>query len=257
MFYSSTIVVLLCAVLALLALLLHKVLRIHAASFELLAHAEVTRAEAQSLFAQLQALSALERLLGLDLPLPPMRGWAGSPDFLLFLARRMLETKPNVVVECSSGVSTVVAARCLQRMGVGHVYSLEHDAAYAEKTRRLLGEYGLQSWATVLDAPLTTQPGSTPWYADGVLPADLSPIDLLVVDGPPAATAPMARYPALPRLIDRMAPAFAILVDDADRADERAMLERWRREIPGIQLTRIAAEKGLALVQRASASSDQ
>jgi rhodanese-related sulfurtransferase len=250
MIYSIAIVVLLCVVVALLALLVHKTLRIHEATFTLLDHAEVTRAEAGSLFAQLQALSALERLLTLDLPLPPMRGWAASPDFLYFLARRILETKPKIVVECSSGVSTVVAARCLQKIGSGHVYSLEHETLYADKTRGLLLEYGLQSWATVLDAPLSVRPGSTPWYSLDALPSDLPPIDLLVVDGPPVATAPMARYPALPRLIDRMAPLFAVLVDDADRADEVAMLERWLREFPNLKSTRIPAEKGMALVER-------
>lgn len=231
------------------ALLFHKLRRIHLATFELADHAVNTRRETESLFAQIQALLALERILSLRQPLPPVRGWAGSPDFLLALAERVFATKPMTVVECSSGVSTVVAARCLQQLGSGHVYSLEHDEAYAEKTRALLAQHGLSEWATVLAAPLQLGSEGTPWYQDAVLPAALPPIDLLVVDGPPATTATQARYPALPRLRPRMATRFALMLDDADRPDELAIVQRWRDQFPGLKVSRPPCEKGLAVLE--------
>lgn len=247
---ESMLMLLLLGALALLqALSWHKIRRIHLATYRLLEDSASGRREAESLFAQLQALMALERILGLAEPLPPMRGWAGSPDFLLEVAREALGRKPQVLVECSSGVSTVVSARCMQLNGSGHVYSLEHEPEFAAKTRKLLARYGLTEWATVLDAPLQTTHTTTPWYAEQALPADMGRIEMLVVDGPPTPVAPLARAPAWPRLRGRMAKRCVVLVDDADRADETEMVRRWRALEPRLKETRLAAEKGLVLLE--------
>jgi hypothetical protein len=141
-----------------------------------------------------------------------------------------------------------VAARCLQLRGKGHVWSLEHEPEFAEKTRTLLRRHGLSSWATVLDAPLEADERGTLWYRHTVLPDSVPAAGVLVVDGPPQSTGPLARAPAFPRLRTRLAPGARIFVDDADRPDERAMVEQWTRTEPGLQVTRPMAEKGLAVV---------
>src|SRR3546814_9693589 len=64
------------------------------------------------------------------------------------------EEKPAVVVECGSGLSTVVIARCLQLNGGGQVFSLEHMEKFAAQTRKELSRRGLSDWARVIDAPL-------------------------------------------------------------------------------------------------------
>jgi len=233
------------AILFALILVFHKVKKIHLSTYELESAAEETK----NLFSQVQSFYALEKILNLNQPLPPLRGWAGSPDFLLRVAREILERKPGVVMECSSGVSTIVTARCLQLNGSGHVFSLEHDLTYAQKTRELVAAYGLSSWATVLHAPLQTVTTETPWYSEEVIPADLPPIDVLIVDGPPATTAPLARYPALPRLIGRMASNSIIIADDAARADETKMIERWKEAFPKITVIDCNCEKGCTLIR--------
>lgn len=179
-----------------------------------------------------------------------MRGWAGSPDFLLFAARHVLAHKPAVTVECGSGASTVVLARCMQILGSGRVYSLEHEAVYAGKTRELLREHGLEAWAEVIEAPLTATAGSTPWYGESNFPAAMRDIELLVVDGPPDTVARLARYPALPRLLPRMTEHFTVIIDDAARPDEVEMVAMWLREVRGTQSSTFTAEKGLAVVSR-------
>lgn len=232
--------------------LAHKIRRLHLQGFEALDHLQAIRAETDHLFGQIQALGLLDRLLNLELGLPTLRGWAGSPDFLLLLARHVLGKKPQVVVECSSGSSTVVLARCLQMNGCGHVYSLEHDAHYAGKTRRLLEERGLQTWATVIHAPLVPNPAwPSPWYDPMVFPAEMQQIELLVVDGPPNAVGPLARYPALAGLAQRLAAKFHLFLDDADRPEELDVVQRWRQEVPELELYRPTAEKGLAVLSRA------
>lgn len=212
---------------AVLLLLIHKVRRIHVSTYELRENVAATRREVESLFAQFQSLLALERLLDLRGSLPAMRGWAGSPDFLLSVAEHVMEQKPRTVVECSSGVSTLTLVRCLQLIGQGHVYSLEHEPEYARKTREHLKRLGLSDWATVLHAPLVRGADGADWYDENALPADLPPIELLVIDGPPASDNPEARYPALPRLMPRLASAFTVMLDDANRPGERAIVSKW------------------------------
>lgn len=236
------------ALLFLCAYILHKVRHMH-----LLVHAlrDDTRHGHTTLFRQLEALQGLYISLGLRRALPLTRGWAASPDFLQELAAHALDEKPRCVVECSSGISTLVLARCMQLNGGGMVYSLEHDPVYARRTRRQLELHGLGAWATVLDAPLTLQAfgGATQvWYDSAKLPADAA-IDMIVIDGPPQAVADAARYPAGPVLFPRMAPGAKVFLDDAERPGEQAALERWAREFPDLEIEALPCEKGAATLR--------
>lgn len=204
-----------------------------------------------NLFRQWESLLALYTDLHLEYGLPGTRGWAGSPDFLLAVARRVLTTRPARVVECSSGVSTLLIARALQLNGAGHVYSLEHEVAYAEKTRQELDRHGLGDWATVIHAPLgacRTEVGEQRWYDISALPE--GDINLLVIDGPPGTTGPLARYPAGPQLFARLSSGAAVYLDDADRPDERDAVARWQREFAGLQSEMVALEKGMTVLRK-------
>lgn len=250
------VVGLLCAVvpfvtLALAWYLLHKLRRVHVLLHDV---RDDMRVGQDAQFRQLEALHGLYVELAMQRSLPPTRGWAGSPDFLLELARHARTVRPLVVVECSSGVSTVVLARCLQLNGGGKLYSLEHDRAYAQQTRAQLLRHGLQEWAQVLDAPLITHDlggdlggEKWPWYDLAQLPPEIG-IDLLVVDGPPQTTGPLARYPAAPLLFPRLAPGAVVFLDDALRPDEQAALARWQTEFPALQQSAISCEKGCAVL---------
>lgn len=231
---------------ALLLLILHKVRRVHLMSFEI--SERLHRLESKSLIdlhQQLQALHALYVELQLDTGLPPTRGWSASPDFLLLLARHAKDARPETVVECGSGTSTVVLARCMQLNGSGHVYSLEHEAEFVEATRAELKRLGLSDWATVLHAPLRPHDlnGKTwPWYAHENLP-ELT-IDMLVIDGPPITTGPLARYPAGPILFPRLSTGATIFIDDAARDHDEQTLERWFSEFSEMRHRYHDCEKG-------------
>lgn len=228
---------------------LHKVRLIHLMAHELKDQAQRQPAE---LYRQLEALHGLYHELGLEQSLPATRGWAASPDFLLELARQARAARPAVVVECSSGTSTLVLARCMQRNGHGKVYSLEHDPHYAEQTRRQLQRHGLAHWATVLHAPLrdyTLGGQQWPWYETGQLPEGLK-IDLLVIDGPPMATRALARYPAGPLLFHRLTRGARVFLDDAARPDEQAILARWKTEFPQCAQRSLICEKGCTVLTR-------
>jgi len=213
-------------------------------------HGQVASRDSDT-FRQLEALVGLYVELQPRRPLPPTRGWAASPDFLALLARHALLSRPRVIVECGSGVSTVVLARACERNQCGHVWSLEHLPEMASFTREWLAEHGVGAYATVVDAPLlphTIDGLDGRWYSAAGLPNQ--PIDMLVVDGPPAATGRLARYPAGPCLFPRLALRGAVFVDDAHRGDERAMIARWEVEFPAMSRTSAPCEKGAVVLKR-------
>lgn len=217
----------------------------------------IVRLERQLARQQAGNLSQIEALLSLYAELrptgglPATRGWAASPDFLRLLCEQLAELHPATVLECSCGVSTVVLAGWLKRHGAGHVYSLENDARFAEQTRARLRQLGLDAHATVIDAPLVDLelPGwQGRWYDISQLPA-LPPIELLVIDGPPANSSALARYPAMPVLRSRLAARARLVLDDAARADEQAITARWLVEHAGLTALRApACEKGVVLL---------
>jgi len=208
--------------------------------------------QAMATYHQLESLVWLSNALSVRQPLPAMRTWAISPDFaatLFSLLRGM--NWPVRILELGGGVSTVIAGYCIREQG-GHIVSLDHDADYAERTRRTLEQHGLSDLATVLHAPLIETPvdgQSWCWYDLRDVPDD-RPFDLLIVDGPPAATQALARYPALPMLLDRLAPDAVVLVDDAHRADDRATIARWLETSGEFTMEDVATEKGAAILRR-------
>ena len=202
-------------------------------------------------FRQVEALVGLHAVLRPDRDLPETRGWAASPDFLLGLVAHAMATKPRVIVECGSGVSTVLLARCLSLNGSGQIYSLEHLPEFRERTVGELARHGVASRAVVLDAPLreyALPSGTWSWYSLGELP--IGEIDMLVVDGPPATLGPLARYPAGPLLFERLARNATIFVDDMVRADEQTMVARWIDEHPDLVQEIRAYEKGCVILRR-------
>lgn len=189
-------------------------------------------------------LLALVRLT--DAQVPPDGGWVAGADFLLLLARQVLEQKPKLVVEFGSGVSSVIIARCLQLNGGGRLLSFDHDPGFAELTRRRLARAGVAG--EVQAAPLRHghdgYGGS--WYGHGELPDG---IELLVIDGPPAWREEQAesRGSAAPAAFAKLAPNGVVLLDDAARPGERRVAARWRREFPDIRFGDAVTQKGVLI----------
>lgn len=162
------------------------------------------------------------------MPIPV--GWAMSPQVLEFVLRK-IRTAPRLdtVVELGSGVSTPWIAQALNTRGSGRLVSFEHDEHYAAITSRQLQAVGLESFVELRCEPLAAVElsGETfSWYQGY---KDLANVDLLIVDGPPGGTGPLARYPALPILLDKISDGGIVILDDAIRDDEDKIIERWTR----------------------------
>ncbi len=147
--------------------------------------------ELKQTFRQVEALANLSAILPTSDVLPATRGWAASPDLLLVLVDELIAQRPSLIVECGSGASTLWLALALRRFGIdGRVVALDHDPVFAVKTREFLARHGVSDIAEVRDAPLedvSLAGGTYSWYARHAW-KDLTGIDLLFVDGPPAAT---------------------------------------------------------------------
>jgi predicted O-methyltransferase YrrM len=171
--------------------------------------------------------------------MPAAGRWALEPNGLLrivdLIARRPIQT----IVELGSGTSTLWSSYALEKRGTGgRIISLDHDEHFAAITREVLEAHGFSDGpAEVRDAPLVPdvlEGHLSPWY-DPQSIEDITSIDLLLVDGPPEATGHMARYPAVPVLLSRLAPGAIVVVDDAARPEETAMVERWLADVPGLR----------------------
>ncbi|MBL4800460.1 MAG: class I SAM-dependent methyltransferase [Emcibacter sp.] len=235
---------------AILLFLLIKVRKIHQFCWKL--KDEISYKSIQTV-KNIEDLDVLYRELKFTKSLPPTMGFAGSPDFLRLVADyARLENVENIL-ECSSGLSTIVLAQTFKLKGKGHVYSLENSADYAEKSRENLKKYGLEDWATVITAPLTDMRLNNEdysWYdIDNKIP-ELE-FDGLVIDGPPWSVSKNARYPAGPILFKYLRKEAHIFLDDYDREEEQVAVDMWLAEQPGMTLMIHRFMKGCAeLIKR-------
>lgn len=214
------------------------------------------RIELTVAYHQLAALMDLHGLLPLRAPLPATRSWAASPDVLARLVVEVEQRRPLVIVECGSGVSSVVLGYAVQKAGVGRVVSLEHDAQFAEETRENLRVHGLLDVVEVRDAPLVAWSSTDgaeqfQWYDLAAL-EDLREVGLVFVDGPPGRLGPQSRYPAAPALLPHCADETCFVLDDTIRAGEQEVSARWLQEFPDLTMVARTAEKGMHVFTRST-----
>jgi predicted O-methyltransferase YrrM len=156
-------------------------------------------------------------------------------------------------VECGSGASTLWLALAMRRFGIGgRIIALDHDPVFGGQTRDFLARHDVGDLAEVRDAPLESFSlgGETyAWYARRAW-ADLTGIDLLFVDGPPATTGHQARYPALPLLSGSLSPVATAVLDDLVVPDMQKVLRLWLDAYPEFGAEILPLEKQAAVLRR-------
>jgi len=197
-----------------------------------------------NLYHQQQALQSIHALIDIRSPLPTMGEWAASPDFLHIITDILLDRKPLTVVECGSGVSSVVIGYLLKKNGRGHLYSLENSDVYAIKNTELICRHRLNNQVSILHAPLTEMTindEQKKWY-DTTQITTIQSIDILIIDGPTGH-----RYPALPILHTQLSENALIIVDDCNRKKDRENVLKWQHEF-GLNIEWLNTEKGPAVL---------
>ena len=198
--------------------------------------------------------SEIQAKLGLSQPLPYTLDWSAAPDFIGLIVEHALQAKPEIIVECSSGLTTLVLARCCQLNERGRVISLENGEEYAEQTLQKLCEFGLADYSHVIHAPLekVSLDRDYDWYSLKALP-EVS-IDMLVIDGPPGFIQKNSRYPALPLLFDKFSKQANVFLDDAARDDEKELVAQWLSEFSGVEHEYLDFERGCSVLDVKKAS---
>ncbi len=200
---------------------------------------------------------ALEERLNLKKGIPYTPDWSAAPDFMTLIVEHALATQPATIFECSSGLTTLMLARCCQMNGQGHLYSLENGSEYATNTRSYFERYAADDYATVIDAPLEKMAHNGDgflWYSSDEMAALISgqipaqSINMVVIDGPPGFIQKNSRYPALPQLFDLLADGCTIFLDDAAREDEKRIVTLWLAEYPGLEHQYFDAERGCSIL---------
>ena len=186
---------------------------------------------------ELEALLQIySRFTNTKLPMPSTGGWALDARSLAHLIAIFEEKRPQRILEIGSGTSTIWLAYLCQSFG-GKVVTLDHLEKYLNQTRAAVRDHGLESYVDARLAPLeeiACGQESYKWYSREVL-ADLSNIDMVLIDGPPASTGRKARYPALPMVVDRLTTEATVILDDAHRPDETDILTQWQSEFPDFE----------------------
>lgn len=207
-----------------------------------------------SLVTQVSAILGLYQRFQPKAPFPPFGGWAIGGECAHLLVSLVLTKRPAWVVEAGSGLSTLLMAHALESLGEeGMIISLEHDKVWLDKSQAMLDEHGVGRRVRLVHAPLVDVSigGEVfSWY--DLSGADLpDSIDLLFIDGPPEATGPLARYPALPLLFERLTAGATVVLDDAAREGERAAVQRWQYELPGLEVRFHRDSKGTVEITNA------
>lgn len=155
--------------------------------------------------------------------------WAAGSAYLKAVIHYVEATR-DTIVECGSGLSTLVAGTLAKRQG-RQLLALEHHPAWAERVGRNIRTHHLVN--VQLSVCELRSYEAFDWYAieDSQLPAR---VGLIICDGPPAQTKG-GRYGALPVLNRHLSPGCVVLLDDAHRPEEQQIAKRWCAEF-GLRL---------------------
>lgn len=214
---------------------------------------EQTRDLESSIASSQLNLSYINSLSKLPLKFPVFFGrWTVDGVTAKTIVDAVRETRPAVVLELGSGASTTLIAAVLEQLGLSdtrHI-AVDHLPDYLDATRQSVELQGLhrevEYWLCPLEEPGGT--GVAHWYSD--LPGKLgdTKIDVLVVDGPPGATQPEARRPALEVLRPFLSLGAIVILDDTSRPEEATILEKWKQQYPEIRIELEEHGKGCAKI---------
>lgn len=150
--------------------------------------------------------------------------WGAGSEFLAGCITYAMSS-PGAILECGSGLSTILIGAIAKKQGVPH-WVLEHNPKWAGRVQHYLAQYQLDS--VLYTRPLADK-GDYSWYD---APLDIMPdgFSLVVCDGPPSRTKG-GRYGMFPTMKNRLMPGCHILLDDAERKGELEAAKRWCNEI--------------------------
>lgn len=147
--------------------------------------------------------------------------WSISPALAAWL-EELSHERPGIrrILELGPGWSTSLLAA---GWPLASITTIEHDWRFA---RQHLSDLSRLANVRLIIAPLVESPATGLWY--DLADLTFSGIDLLLIDGPPGGLRPRIRAGAA-SLLPALSPGALVVLDDACRADESALVDDWCR----------------------------
>jgi hypothetical protein len=169
----------------------------------------------------------LASILGED----KLGGFSLDAEAVAFLWNYLIRTQPSIIIECGSGLSTIVFAQYLAKFraadGKALLISLEQDQQTRSDVELRLIRARLQEYARILHAPLDEAHRYSHEALDEFESLRIRGADLLLIDGPFGP--PGCRVWTLPSLLPYCRSGARWFLDDGFRDAEFAILKKWAR----------------------------
>lgn len=151
------------------------------------------------------------------------------------------------LVEFGSGASTVRWALEFSHL---NVLAFEHDQIYYAETMKLVQHFGVEKRAQVVYSPLSATWIGGRRFVSYTHPVVSESCDIAIIDGPPGFTR-RGREACLYFVYDALSVGGTVVLDDANRQDERAVVENWLKVYPGsFQYSSESIGHGLAVLRK-------
>ncbi len=187
------------------------------------------------------------------IPLPWLSdagGWSMEARAYEYICHLLDAVEIPRVLEFGSGAGSKILHRLVANRG-GTCLSVEHDAHFYRTTQDELAAAGLAHETSVVHAPLLPAKVfgiDTQFYDMSRLPADQR-FNLVLIDGPPSATSPLARLAALPAVSPLVEPGNSrVILDDYERPAERKTVEIWKQAVPELHCESITFAKHICVM---------
>lgn len=151
--------------------------------------------------------------------------WSADTSYLVCCIKHA-QMSGGPILECGSGLSTILLAVIAEKKGIA-LWTLEHKPEWSARVTEYLKRFRI-AIPHIHASPLRNY-GEFSWYDPPIkmLPARF---ELVVCDGPPGATLG-GRYGLSPVLGKRLSHGCVVLLDDAERKQERDIADRWSMEL--------------------------
>ena len=170
---------------------------------------------------------------------------------VLWLYTEIIKKRPRVIVECGSGLSTIVIAYALslyEEEMSSNFYSLENDERWLKLTESNAAMLGLTDYIELIHSQMSEYIFEEKTYYSYKLSALVGlSIDLLLIDGP---SPKYGRYAVLPSFLDALSENAQIILDDVYRQSEKKCLDSWTSLADISLIGYIPKGHGLALLQK-------
>ena len=158
--------------------------------------------------------------------------WSIDEKTIQFLWNNLMRDRPQFIIECGSGISSLVLATYSKFLSTKlsyfpQVFSIEQDVHIKEKIEKKLKKFDLIDFIKILYAPISEQGKYRLNGNDFPKKIGQEKADWILIDGPSGPPSD-CRLWVLPTLAPFCRPGTKWFLDDAFRNAELNILNKWR-----------------------------